>query len=158
MDTATNELWMSDGARTLFQFDSEARLDHGDRFNDRVHPDDRALRDSAVKHAIETQGHYEIEYRLLLPDGTLRWISRRGRCVTGEDGKGTRLIGVSIDITEQRRHKTVSPGAEGSHLGVWHWDEVAKTLTWDSATPGYVRRLGRRRDNNQHILQSLASR
>jgi PAS domain S-box-containing protein len=101
MDTATNELWMSDGARTLFQFDSETRLDHA-AVQDRVHPEDRALRDSAVKGAIETRSQYEIEYRVLLPDGTLRWIGSRGRCVTGEKGAGTRLIGVSIDITPRK--------------------------------------------------------
>src|SRR4029077_20282974 len=98
MDTATYELWMSDGARTLFQFDSETRLGH-ETVQDRIHSEDRALRDSAVKHAIETQGHYEIEYRILLPDGTLRWIGGRARCVAGEDGGCTRLIGVSIDVT-----------------------------------------------------------
>jgi PAS domain S-box-containing protein len=101
MDTTTNELWMSDGARTLFQFDSETQLEHAS-VQDRVHPEDRALRDSAVKHAIETQGQYEIEYRALLPDGTLRWLASRGRCVTGENGAGSRLIGVSIDITPRK--------------------------------------------------------
>jgi PAS domain S-box-containing protein len=101
MDTATNEIWMSDSARSLFQFDSETRLDHA-AVQDRVHPEDRALRDSAVKHAIETRSGYEIEYRVFLPDGTLRWIGARGRCVTGEKGAGTRLIGVSIDITQRK--------------------------------------------------------
>jgi C4-dicarboxylate-specific signal transduction histidine kinase len=38
----------------------------------------------------------------LLPDGTTRWIGAHGRCVTGENGKGTRLIGVSIDITPRK--------------------------------------------------------
>ena len=101
MDTTTNEIWMSDGARTLFQFDSETSLDHA-RVQDRVHPEDRALRDSAIKHAIETQGHYEIEYRALLPDGTLRWIGSSGRCVAGENDTGTRLIAVSVDITPRK--------------------------------------------------------
>jgi len=101
MNTATNELWMSNGARTLFQFDSETRLDY-EAVQDRVHPEDRALRDSAVKGAIETRSQYEIEYRVLLPDGTLRWIGSRGRCVTGENGTGARLIGVSIDITRRK--------------------------------------------------------
>jgi PAS domain S-box-containing protein len=101
MDTDTNELWMSDGARTLFQFDPKTRLDHA-AVQNRIHPEDRALRDSAVKRAIETRGGYEIEYRVLLPDGTLRWIGARGRCVTGEKGAGTRLIGVSIDITPRK--------------------------------------------------------
>ena len=101
MDPATNELWMSDSARTLFQFDSETPLDHA-AFQDRVHPEDRALRDSAVKRAIETGGGYEIEYRVLLPDGTLRWIGARARCVAGDNRKGARLIGVSIDITPRK--------------------------------------------------------
>src|SRR6267142_3368730 len=79
MDPVTKELWMSDSARTLFQFDSETPLDHA-AFQDRVHPEDRALRDSAVKHALETRSGYEIEYRVLLPDGTQRWIGARARC------------------------------------------------------------------------------
>jgi PAS domain S-box-containing protein len=134
MDLVTNELWMSDKARALFQIDPEARVDEA-IVQRRVHPDDRALRESAIKRAIETEGDYALEYRLLLPDGTLRWISGRGRCVTGKHGKGKRLIGVSVDITQQKEAQDLFRlAAEGSHLGVWHWDEVAKTLTWDGAT------------------------
>ncbi len=134
LNTTTNELWMSDKARVLFQFDPEARLDEA-IVQRRVHPDDRVLRESAIKQAIETEGEYAIEYRLLLPDGTLRWISGRGRCVAGTRGKGKRLIGVSVDITLQKEAQDLFRlAAEGSHLGVWHWDEVAKTLTWDGAT------------------------
>src|SRR5438034_11202430 len=92
---------MSYSARALFQFDSETRVNHA-VLQDRVHPEDRLLGDSAVKAAIETQGEYEIEYRILLPDGTLRWIGARGRCVAGKNGKGPRLIGVSIDITPRK--------------------------------------------------------
>src|SRR5882724_2599571 len=102
LDTATNEVWMSDSARALFQFDSETRLDHA-ALQARVHPKDRELRDSAVKAAIETQREYEIEYRVLLPDGTVRWMGGRGRCVPRQDGKGVRVIGVSIDITPQKQ-------------------------------------------------------
>src|SRR4029077_20870830 len=101
----------------------------------RVHPDDLALRESAIKQAIEKHGEYAIEYRVLLPDGTLRWISGRGRCLAGSHGKGKRLIGVSVDVTPQKEAQDLFRlAAEGSHLGVWHWDEVAKTLTWDGAT------------------------
>ena len=121
MDPATNQLWMSDSARTLFQFDSETRLDHA-AVQDRVHPADRALRDSAVKGAIETRGGYEIEYRILLPGGTVRWIGGRGRCVTGENRKGARLIGVSIDITPR---KLAEAEARQYHEEVGHLSRVA---------------------------------
>ena len=121
LDAATNEMWMSDSARALFQFDSETRVNHA-LLQDRVHPEDRALRDSAVKAAIETHGEYKIEYRVLLPDGTLRWMGSSGRCVTGENGKGTRLIGVSIDITPR---KIAEAEARRYHEEVGHLSRVA---------------------------------
>src|ERR1700759_5812750 len=40
--------------------------------NARLHPEDHAVRDPAIKRALETQGDYTTEYRVLLPDGTLR--------------------------------------------------------------------------------------
>jgi PAS domain S-box-containing protein len=121
MDTTTNEIWMSDMARTLYQFDPKRRVDHA-ALQDRVHPEDRELRNSAVKTAVETQSEYEIEYRLLLPDGTLRWIGGRGRCVTGENRKGARLIGVSIDITPR---KLAEAEARQYHEQVGHLSRVA---------------------------------
>src|SRR5262249_43319703 len=102
LDTTTNELWMSDKARSLFQFAHEMRLSDA-ALQERVHPDDRARRDLTVKRAIETQGEYEIEYRILLPDGALRWIGGRGRWIAGRNGTGPRLIGVSVDITERKQ-------------------------------------------------------
>jgi two-component system sensor kinase FixL len=121
MDTTTNEIWMSDMARTLYQFDSKTRVDHA-ALQHRVHPEDRELRNSAVKTAVETQSEYEIEYRLLLPDGTLRWIGQRGRCVTGENRKGARLIGVSIDITPR---KLAEAEARQYHEQVGHLSRLA---------------------------------
>jgi PAS domain S-box-containing protein len=121
MDTTTNEIWMSEMARTLYQFDSKTRVDHA-ALQHRVHPEDRELRNSAVKTAVETQSEYEIEYRLVLPDGTLRWIGGRGRCVTGENRKGVRVIGVSIDITPR---KLAEAEAREYHEQVGHLSRLA---------------------------------
>ncbi len=60
------------------------------------------MRDATLKRAVETQSEYAMEYRVLLPDGTLRWIGARGRCIDVEDGKGIRLFGVSMDVTAQK--------------------------------------------------------
>src|SRR5947208_11625314 len=78
IDAATNRIWLSHKARDLFQFAAAAEVGYAE-FHGRVHPDDQPLRDSAVKRAIETKGAYEIDYRILLPDGTVRWISGRAR-------------------------------------------------------------------------------
>jgi PAS domain S-box-containing protein len=134
LDIVTNELWMSDKARSLFQFDPKARLDE-QTLQARLHPEDRGLWRSAIKHAMETQGEYAIEYRVSLQDGNVRWLAGRGRCVPGKHGKGNRLICVSVDITRQKQAQDLFRlAAEGSHLGVWHWDEAAQTLSWDRAT------------------------
>ncbi|PYL79772.1 MAG: hypothetical protein DMF27_00470 [Verrucomicrobia bacterium] len=102
IDAATNKVWVSDKVRDLFQITPGTDVDYA-AFHERVHPDDRPLRDSAIKRAIETKDGYEIEYRILLPDGTVRWISGRARCMSDGDGRSTRLLGVSMDVTERKR-------------------------------------------------------
>jgi len=102
LDTATNALWVSDEVRELFQFGDGCPVTYAS-FQEHVHPEDHALREAAVKHAIETQGEYEVEYRALLPDGTLRWIASRGHCLNDEPGKPPRLIGVAMDVTERKQ-------------------------------------------------------
>jgi C4-dicarboxylate-specific signal transduction histidine kinase len=59
-------------------------------------------RDAAIRRAFETQGEYSMEYRVLQPDGQVRWIAGRGRAEF-EGGKPLRMRGVSLDITERRQ-------------------------------------------------------
>jgi two-component system, LuxR family, sensor kinase FixL len=101
-DVVKDEVWMTDKGRDLFGFASDARLDHA-ALGARVHPEDRAARDSAIRRAIETQGEYAMEYRVLLPDGTLRWIGARGHCMKIGETNGARLLGISMDVTAQKR-------------------------------------------------------
>ena len=102
LNLATKELWVSDKLRELFQITPGKGVDYA-AFQEIVYPDDRPLRDSAIKRAIETKGSYEIEYRILLPDGTVRWISGRARCLGNGGGRSTRLLGVSMDVTKRRQ-------------------------------------------------------
>ncbi len=101
LNVISGEIWMSSKGRELFQFEPTAPLNHA-TIQERVHPEDRVLRETAVKRALETQGEYEVEYRLLLPDGSMRWIAGRGRCLSDADGSLRRLRGVSIDVTNRK--------------------------------------------------------
>ena len=78
-DTVTERIWVSDKVRELFQFPPGDEITYSE-FQKRVHPDDRATRDRVMQLAIRTQGSYENEYRIMLPDGTIRWIGGRARC------------------------------------------------------------------------------
>src|SRR5215471_10379662 len=73
LDATTNQIWVSDKIRQLFQFSAEGGVSYGE-FQKRVHPDDRAGRDRIIRRTMETVGSYETEYRIVLPDGTIRWI------------------------------------------------------------------------------------
>jgi len=101
-DVVRDEVWMTEKGRALLGFAQNTRLDASALIS-RVHPEDREARAGAIKHAIETQGEYSTEYRVLLPDGRLRWIGARGHCIHVGDPKGIRLLGVSIDVTAQKQ-------------------------------------------------------
>ena len=66
-----------------------------------VHPEDRAEAVRQIQQAMET-GKFEAEWRVVWPDGTLRWLAGRAWVFKDEAGKPLRLIGVNIDITERR--------------------------------------------------------
>jgi transcriptional regulator with GAF, ATPase, and Fis domain len=56
-----------------------------------------------MARVLDTRGAGSAEYRIVRPDGTERWISSRGRVQTGPDDGSDRLMGVSLDVTDQRR-------------------------------------------------------
>jgi C4-dicarboxylate-specific signal transduction histidine kinase len=70
-------------------------------FLSRVHPEDRNAADEAIERARAESQTFEIEYRLLRPDGDIRWLISRGRYVSDDHGGVRELIGVAIDITAQ---------------------------------------------------------
>jgi PAS domain S-box-containing protein len=94
-DVVRDEIWITDKARALFGLAQDTRLDCTALMS-RVHPGDYAARDAAIKRALETQGEYAIEYRVLLPDGQVRWIAGRGH-VEFSGGKPLRVRGVNFD-------------------------------------------------------------
>jgi PAS domain S-box-containing protein len=68
---------------------------------DSIHPEDRERVASAL--AGHADGHYDTEYRLVLPDGNVRWIHDQGAPVHDGQGRLVRMGGVAIDITERKR-------------------------------------------------------
>ena len=86
-----------------------------------IHPDDRRRVKEAVERCIATGTDYDIQYRVLDPQGETRWIAVRARPVHGAEGAVTRLSGVSQDITEQKR-------AEQFQEALGHLDAVIRVV------------------------------
>ena len=73
----------------------------------RIHEDDRASTNEAVKQAIggANDGAYHREYRVVWPDGSVRWVASHGRVLfegEGEQRRAVRFVGVNMDITDRR--------------------------------------------------------
>jgi diguanylate cyclase (GGDEF)-like protein/PAS domain S-box-containing protein len=68
----------------------------------RVHPDDQELARGTLRKAMSDFTPYVVEHRILLTDGTVRWLRARGRIEFDARGRAERLIGTAQDITEQR--------------------------------------------------------
>ena len=101
-DIVRNEIWITDKGRALFGFGASEKLDF-DRFRSVLHPEDRQSVLQAVENTLRTGAEYEAEYRVVLPDGQLRWISGRGQVEFKGDGQPARVRGASVDITKRKQ-------------------------------------------------------
>lgn len=68
-----------------------------------IYPADRARMEAAVAASIDNREDYDIEYRILVPAGDVRWIHIRGQTFYRADGTPLNMAGVSIDITDRKR-------------------------------------------------------
>lgn len=98
----TGALVWSDRCKEMFGYPPETAMSY-EVFLAAIHPEDRDRVNQAVKDALEGRLAYDIEYRTLWKDGTVRWISAKGSGFS-EDGTGTPLFmrGIAVDITEHK--------------------------------------------------------
>jgi two-component system CheB/CheR fusion protein len=68
-----------------------------------THPDDREKVRALIAEALERGEEYRVDYRIVCPDGTVRWVEARGRFVEGKDGAPGGMVGICADITDRKR-------------------------------------------------------
>jgi anti-sigma regulatory factor (Ser/Thr protein kinase) len=68
-----------------------------------LHPDDKDAAHAAIERAISEAGMYDIEYRVVWPDGTIHWLAARGRGYQDVTGRPIRFEGTIQDIDERKR-------------------------------------------------------
>ena len=102
-DAANDSVWMTDEGRKFFGLEPGQHLHYNDLAR-RIHPDDSAVRATAIQHALETGGSYEAEYRIVRPDGSVRWMASRGRRPSPVGNVAPpRILGVLMDVTRQKQ-------------------------------------------------------
>jgi PAS domain S-box-containing protein len=71
-------------------------------WRDRVHPEDIDRVEQTITAALASRTDYEAEYRVIYLNGSIRWLVSRGRGIYNQAGQHVRMLGVILDISEQR--------------------------------------------------------
>jgi two-component system sensor kinase FixL len=117
-DVVRNEIWATDNWRALFGFAKSERINLNG-FLEKLHPEDREAVSQTLANALGGTGGYETEYRVVLPDGQVRWIASRGGVEFDDNGKPVLLRGASIDITTRKQvEEELLRGRKLESLGV----------------------------------------
>ena len=97
-----------------------------------IHPDDRAAVLASIQRAIAEGVPHEVEYRVVAPDGTIRWCEGKGR-VDYQDGRPVRMTGVCMMVSPRKEAELarLAVAEEASQLK----DEFLATLSHELRTP-----------------------
>jgi PAS domain S-box-containing protein len=101
--TGREAVYLSEEWYRIYGFDPEAGAPAWSERLQRVHPEDRAKWHETIDRAIDEKSDYEVEFRILLPDGTVKSIYTVGHPVMNARAEVTEFVGSSADITERKR-------------------------------------------------------
>src|SRR5262245_37569825 len=102
-DTRTNAVKWSKETYTIMGISPLSLEPHDHTWADRVHPDDLPVANEEMRKAIEEKRDFRYEYRIIWPDGSVRWVEGHGKPVYDEDGQCLKVSGLIVDITETKR-------------------------------------------------------
>ena len=143
-EIATGKIVWSEGMAALFGIGREGFDGTYDTWSRQVHPEDRDHRQQKIQHTLATNEPYQAEYRLLRPDGTIRWMRSIGDVFRDAAGKPLRMSGVAMDITERRAAEKLNERMgrilESSRNEIYVFD--AATLRFLSVNEGACKNLG----------------
>ena len=134
----TGKLFWSERIWSLFGYDEEVTDTTYDNFMAAVHEDDRSLVSTAVTECVENGKEYNIEHRVVWPDGSLHWLHESGDVVRNKDGQPLHMLGVVQDITlrketeiELAKHQSQLLAAQSmASVGNWQADLSNGDLVW----------------------------
>lgn len=102
-DITTGDLQWSDTIAPLFGFKRGEFGATFDAFIESVHPKDRKFVEDSVNACIEKSKDYDIEHRIVWPNGNIHWVSETGDVIRDKNGKAVRMLGIVQDITERKK-------------------------------------------------------
>src|ERR1700692_1440298 len=96
-------LYCSEEMYRIFGLDPRKSLPTRENFRQQIHPEDRDWVRKRLERSLRERVDAFAEYRVLLPDGTVRHINASGHPVLDEDGELIEFVGTAVDVTERKR-------------------------------------------------------
>lgn len=106
-----------------------------------IHPEDRARVDRVRSEAVRTGQHFDVEYRMVRPDGEMRFIRAHGDVIRDEEGRARKTFGVAQDITERKQAEdAVRKSEDYLRLAI----DTTPMMAWSMQPDGVVDFLNQR--------------
>ncbi len=102
LDLVTNKLYWSDEIYRIFDVNPQKFKASYEAFLDAVHPEDRERVNKAYTDSLKYKTVYDIDHRLLMKDGTVKFVNEKCKTEYDEQGTPLRSIGIVQDITDQK--------------------------------------------------------
>ncbi len=122
----SNVYWSKEMYR-IFGFDPDLGPPSSVEVVRRLHPEDALSHPRMIERAIRDETDFELDYRLLLPDGTAKHIHAVGHPVVNASGDVTELVGTAMDVTERKRAEDALRASEASLLEA---QRLTRTCSW----------------------------
>ena len=102
-DIVSDEVTWSTELFRILGYDPESDTASKEAFLDRVHPEDRPVVDDLIAALLSEGEPFSVDHRILLPDGSVRFLHSMARVERGADDKPVRLFGIAQDITDRKQ-------------------------------------------------------
>jgi len=102
----SEELFWSGEVSKLLGYEPQGPVTNYLRFIEAVHPDDLEQLLEAIRGCVKDGSSFNVEHRVIWPDGTVRWLSECGDTIRNEDGGAVRMLGIVQDVTDMKARET----------------------------------------------------
>jgi PAS domain S-box-containing protein len=162
---SSDELYWSDQIFEMFGTSRESFAGTSTDFERAVHAEDLAKVKEAMEGGLASREDFEAEFRVVRPDGSVRHVKSLAS-IDDTDAKKPRVVGVTLDVTEQRRLERrekeliqrFESATNAAGIGVWEWDVDTGSLSWSSQMYAIYGIPVECRRNLQRLAKSASSR